>query len=76
MARHSSRHAGGRRHYYSCETHRKDRDECGMHKVLCLVKQKSTENLSIFDTLDEHAEAYLSCGLFFPFPSISAFSIL
>lgn len=43
---------------------------------MCLVKQKSTENLSIFDTLDEHAEAYLSCGLFFPFPSISAFSIL
>ena len=33
MARHASRRSGGRRHYYSCESHRKDRARCGMHKV-------------------------------------------
>ena len=33
MARHASRCAGGKRHYYSCETHRKNREGCGMHKV-------------------------------------------
>ena len=33
MARHASRCSGGKRHYYSCETHRKDRAGCGMHKV-------------------------------------------
>lgn len=33
MARHASRCAGGKRFYYSCETHRKNRVECGMHKV-------------------------------------------
>ena len=33
MARHASRCSGGKRFYYSCETHRKDRFGCGMHKV-------------------------------------------
>ena len=33
MARHASRCSSGKRFYYSCETHRKNRAECGMHKV-------------------------------------------
>ena len=33
MARHASRRSSGKRFYYSCETHRKNRAECGMHKV-------------------------------------------
>lgn len=33
MARHASRCSDGKRFYYSCETHRKNRAECGMHKV-------------------------------------------
>lgn len=33
MARHASRYAGGKKHYYSCETHRKGRTDCSMHKI-------------------------------------------
>ena len=33
MARHASRCSSGKRFYYSCETHRKNRAGCGMHKV-------------------------------------------
>lgn len=33
MARHAARRSGGPRHYYSCETHRKDKAACGMHKI-------------------------------------------
>lgn len=33
MARHAARRAGGVRHYYSCEAHRKDKAKCGMHKI-------------------------------------------
>ena len=33
MARHASCCSSGKRFYYSCETHRKNRAECGMHKV-------------------------------------------
>ena len=34
MARHSSFRSGGKRHYYySCESHRKDKDSCTRHKI-------------------------------------------
>lgn len=33
MARHFSRCSGGKRYYYSCETHRKDKCSCSQHKI-------------------------------------------
>ena len=33
MARHAGRRAGGKKYYYSCESHRKSKDDCSLHKI-------------------------------------------